>query len=277
MSDSTAAAAGGAAVKLIYFSFFINDWVSSATRKRLSRAAIGLYLDLLPTLYQSAHPGYASAQVSDSVVYLTSTEILSDLARNGESVDDLLPLWLEVTKWGCMVKDDLGWYNPKAREKAPVDIRNAQGRKQKAANAANARWNTTSNAPSIPPSNAQAMPPRPEPRPRPRPRPEPEPTDTQAPPSPRATSKAVETVGKAWAEAWEVDGYRVTSQDTWAVNNAVAEGFTVEELVESVQGWVKDDWPKRKQYSAISRLLEDADKVRQGIELARTEEDDYGL
>tara|TARA_Y100000034_G_scaffold12549_1_gene13184 strand:+ start:233 stop:970 length:738 start_codon:yes stop_codon:yes gene_type:complete len=99
----------------------------------------------------------------------------------------------------------------------------------------------------------------------------------QAPPSPRATSKAVETVGKAWAEAWEVDGYRVTSQDTWAVNNAVAEGFTVEELVESVQGWVKDDWPKRKQYSAISRLLEDADKVRQGIELARTEEDDYGF
>ena len=95
------------------FRFWINDYVTSTVRRRCSLEARGLYLDILMLLYSSHRPGYACELVGGELVYLDPSEILQDVGHAGRE-----DLWNELTRWGALICDDLGWHNLKAVEVA---------------------------------------------------------------------------------------------------------------------------------------------------------------
>ena len=83
---------------------------------------------------------------------------------------------------------------------------------------------------------------------------------------PLGTNDAVLSVVEAWRLAWDSPDYQHGLSDTIAVNDALADGWTVEQLCESMRGWTNDDWGKRKFHNSIPKLLA---HVQKGIDLGK--------
>jgi hypothetical protein len=87
----------------------------------------------------------------------------------------------------------------------------------------------------------------------------------QDPPSPTDRNKDTAIVVDAWRESWSAPNYKTGWQDTQAILQAMSEGWTVDQLCDSVRGWVNDPWEDRRQHCSIGRLLKDSEAIQKGI------------
>ena len=90
--------------------------------------------------------------------------------------------------------------------------------------------------------------------------------EAPSPRIPRGTNDAVIAVVEAWRLAWDCPDYRHGLNDTIAINDALADRWTVEQLCASVTGWVLDPWSGRKRNNSIRKLLEEPQK---GLDLGK--------
>ena len=205
------------------FRWWINDYMTSTVRRRCSLEARGLYLDILMLLYSSPRPGYACETVNGTLRYLDQQEILSDVGA-----DDRGSLFAQLETWGALIRDEDGWYNPKAVEVAENEIdfrekKRESGRKGGIAKATNAKQRSSGASSSASGSLlANVYPPDPDPDPDPDP--ESESPTPLSPPSPW---------GGTTARGRQVRGFR-TGAMRWFQNGQREEA---EELLERAHRW----------------------------------------
>jgi len=267
---------------MLYFKFWLADWESSRIKRRASREAVGLFLgDILPRLYTSPDPGYYCEVDGDGVRYFTEAEMVDDLTERADDPEHVALLVSELVKYRGLVKGDRGLFNEKAVEVATE----CSAKSTQASLAAKKRWEEerrrkadamqTHSGRNADASN-QHMQSELESELQVELESELEPKDTDTPrvcareePKPRpplGTNDAVLSVVEAWRLAWDSPDYRHGLNDTIAVNDALADGWTIEQLCESMAGWGQDPWSKRKYHNSIPKLLE---HVQKGIDLGK--------
>lgn len=129
------------------------------------------------------------------------------------------------------------------------------------------------------PAQARALDPLPEPVPvvptglRPSGTPNPVPVASPPlPPLPRGGSPPEASEGQifeAWQESVGASRAVFTAARRKRIRDRLREGYSVEDLVDAVRGWVNDPWPERVQHNELGQLLRDGAHVEKFRDLWR--------
>jgi DNA-binding transcriptional ArsR family regulator len=77
-------------------------------------------------------------------------------------------------------------------------------------------------------------------------------------------------VFEAWTSTLAAqDGCRLTGDRRRVIRARLAEGYTVEDLMAAVRGWINDPWPERPRHNDLTTLLRDGGQVEKFRELQR--------